>query len=157
MKVYSNFLTSGKFKHPDLIDFIRVMEKTSGLELDWYYDYWVNSTHTIDYGVQAVEENKGKSIVTLEKVGVMPMPMDIYVTYQDGSKEIFYAPLSIMRGEKNNESTLKRTILSDWPWTNATYSFEINKKVSDIKSIELDETGLMADIDRSNNKWMGAN
>ena len=38
-----------KFKHPNDNDFVRVMEKVSGLELDWYREYWVNTTHTVDY------------------------------------------------------------------------------------------------------------
>ncbi|HPF91888.1 MAG TPA: M1 family metallopeptidase, partial [Flavobacteriales bacterium] len=36
------------FKHPEPIDFERVMEKGSGLELDWYFDEWINTTRTLD-------------------------------------------------------------------------------------------------------------
>lgn len=142
------------FKHPDMNDFVRVMEKRSGLELDWYYDYWVNSTHTIDYGIDSVYSNERKTYVTLERIGAIPMPMDIYVGYKDGTRELFYAPLTIMRGEKEQESVVKRTVLPDWPWTHPTYSFAIPRPLSEIQSIEIDETGRMADVYTDNNKWM---
>ncbi len=142
-----------RFKHPDAIDWIRVFEKESNIELDWYLDYWMNTTHTIDYAVENVIEEDGKSIVTLKRNGKMPMPMDIYVTFKDGTKKIFYAPLSIMRGEKENESDLDREILNDWSWTHPTYTFSIDTPLSSIQSVEIDESGYLADVDRENNKW----
>lgn len=147
------YFNQWKFKHPDLNDFVRVMEKTSGLELDWYYDYWVGTTRAIDYAVTSAEEVDGKVTVTLTKEGVIPMPMDVYVTFADGSQKVYYAPLSVMRGEKENDTKLERVLLPDWSWTNPTYSFEIDGQLSNIKSIEIDESGLLADINRDNNKW----
>ena len=142
-----------KFKHPDLNDFVRVMEKESGLELDWYYDFFVNSTHTIDYAIESVDEVEGKTEVTLSRIGGMPMPMDIYITLKDGSKKIYYAPLSIMRGEKPNETELERVVLPDWPWTHPNYTFTIDQPANEIKSVVIDESGLLADIARKNNVW----
>lgn len=147
------YFNQWKFKHPDLNDFIRVMEKTSGLELDWYYDYWVNTTRTIDYAVSSAKEVDGKVAITLSKEGVLPMPMDVYVTFADGSKKVYYAPLSVMRGEKENTTDLDRVLLPDWSWTNPTYTFTIEDELSNIKFIEIDESGLLADINRDNNTW----
>ncbi|MEL7148633.1 MAG: M1 family peptidase, partial [Bacteroidota bacterium] len=136
------------FKHPNLNDFVRVMEKESGLELDWYYEYWVNTTHTIDYGVTSIEDGKKETTINLERVGKMPMPLDIEVTFTDGTKEMYYIPLRIMRGEKANESDLSRKVLPDWPWTHPTYSFKTKKT---IQSIEIDPSKRMADVNRDNN------
>ncbi len=142
------------FKHPDLNDFIRVMEKQSGIELDWYYEYWVNTTKTIDYGIQAVVAEGGdQTKVTLERIGLMPMPVDLYITKKDGSQVIYYLPLTIMRGEKPNETDLKRVTLADWPWTHPTNSFSIDIPLSDIATLEIDPKGRMADIERSNNRY----
>ncbi|MEM6725480.1 MAG: M1 family metallopeptidase, partial [Bacteroidota bacterium] len=69
------------FKHPEPNDFIRVMEKESGLELDWYKEYFVNSTKTIDYGIKSVKENGNQIVVDLERIGYMPMPVDVEVEY----------------------------------------------------------------------------
>ncbi|MEM8894905.1 MAG: M1 family metallopeptidase [Bacteroidota bacterium] len=146
-----------KFKHPNKIDFIRVMEKESGLELDWYYDYWINTTHTIDYGIADASENNGSTQVTLERVGKMPMPVELVVTYEDDSQETFYIALGIMRGEKKPDNDMKWTILSDWPWVNPEYTLEIPRPISEIKSMEIDPTQAMADIDRSNNVYPNSN
>lgn len=142
-----------KFKHPDLNDFIRVMEKTSGIELDWYYDYWINSTKKIDYAVDtAIASVKGTKI-TLSKKGKMPMPIDLVITKTDGTQVMYYIPLGIMRGEKENESGMERVIAPDWYWTHPEYNLDIDIKLSDIKNIEIDPSQRMADVDRDNNSY----
>jgi hypothetical protein len=147
-KYYDDF----KFKHPTPNDIKRSAEKVSGIELDWYLIDWTQTTNTIDYGIKAVEEMDGKTKVTLERIGLMPMPQDILVVYEDGSQETFYAPLRMMRGEKENPyPTLNRTVLPDWPWAYPTYDFTIDKPVGEVKAVVLDPSQLMADIDRENN------
>ncbi|MEM6735418.1 MAG: M1 family metallopeptidase [Bacteroidota bacterium] len=143
-----------RYKHPDAYDWIRVFEKESKLELDWYLDYWVNTTNTIDYAIDSVwSTSDNKTQVSLKRKGNMPMPMDIYVTFKDGSKKVYYAPLRIMRGEKAIQTIYERIILPDWPWTHPDYTFIINNSFSEIESIQIDESGYLADIDQENNKW----
>ncbi|ALM08506.1 peptidase M1 [Sediminicola sp. YIK13] len=147
-KYYDDF----KFKHPTPNDIKRSAEKVSGIELDWYLTDWTQTTNTIDYGVKSVEEMDGKTQVTLERIGLMPMPQDILVVYEDGSQETFYAPLRMMRGEKENPyASLSRTILPDWPWAYPTYDFTIDKPMGEVRAIVLDPSELMADINRDNN------
>lgn len=141
------------FKHPDLNDFIRVMEKQSGIELDWYYEYWVNTTKTIDYGIQSVVAEGQKTTISLERIGLMPMPIDLYVTKTDGSQTIYYLPLTIMRGEKPNETALDRVTLPDWPWTHPNRSLTIDVPLSEIAKIEIDPKQRMADINKENNVY----
>ncbi|MEQ8629366.1 M1 family metallopeptidase [Ekhidna sp.] len=153
LRAQKKFYNQWKFKHPDANAWIRVFEKESGLELDWYLDFWTNHTHIIDYAVGSVSETDGSTTVTLERKGNMPMPMDVYVTFTDGSKKIYYAPLVVMRGEKKNETDLERVVLPDWPWTHPTYQFTIDSPISEISSIVIDESGYMADVNRENNTW----
>lgn len=152
-KALKKYYYQWRFKHPDAIDWIRVFEKESNVELDWYLDYWMNTTHTIDYAVEDVKEENGKTSVLLKREGKMPMPMDVYVTFKDGSKKIYYAPLSIMRGEKQNDTDLEREVLPDWSWTHPSYSFSIDAPLSSIQSVVIDESGYLADINKENNKW----
>lgn len=142
-----------KMKHPTANDFLRVMEKESGMILDWYNEYFVQTTKTIDYGVKALVGNDNKTIVELERHGLMPMPIDLEVEYTDGSKELFYIPLRIMRGEKPAENDLKRTTLDDWMWVYPTYQFEISRSASSIKTITIDPTGRLADVEKGNNSF----
>lgn len=147
------YFNEWKFKHPDMNDFIRVMEKTSGLELDWYYDYWVNSTKTIDYGIDSVLTSNDKTRVVLSRENKMPMPIDLTITKTDGSQVMYYIPLGLMRGEKPNESGMERVLLKDWYWTHPTYTFEVGFPMDEIEAIEIDTSQRMADVNRDNNLW----
>ena len=136
------YFTDFSFKHPTPNDIKRSMEKVSEIDLGWYLNEWTQTLHTIDYGVKSVN---GKTI-TLERIGKMPMPMDVEVVYQDGTKESFNIPLEMMRGNKPTTST----VLEDWGWAYPTYSFDVSKEV---KSIVIDKSGLMADINSENNTF----
>jgi hypothetical protein len=148
------YFNTWKFKHPNANDFIRIMEKESGLELDWFKEYLVHTTYLPDYGIKSktASDNGKKTIITLEKMGPMPLPLDIKVTYQDDSAEYFNIPLRIMRGHKpliidGNDARL----LPDWPWTNPTYEFELPVGSEEIKGIQIDPLRRMLDSNRDNN------
>ena len=139
-KGLKKYFNDFSFKHPTPNDIQRTMEKVSGIHLGWYLNEWTQTTHSIDYGIKAIDGKK----ITLERLGKMPMPIDVEVTYIDGSKENFNIPLQMMRGEKPTSAT----ILKDWGWAYPTYSFEASKVV---KAVTIDKTGLMADINMENN------
>lgn len=145
------YFNEWKFRHPTPIDFERVMEKESGLELSWFFDYWVGTTKYIDYGVKQAAASAIGTKIVLERNGKMPMPLDVQVTLKDGTVKNYYMALGVMRGEKKlNPETIQ---LSDWPWVNPTYSFEVPFDISQIDKIEIDSSGLMADVDRKNNVY----
>lgn len=146
------YFNTWKFKHPEPNDFVRVMEKESGLQLHWYYRYWINTTKHIDYSIENTFESLGKTEVTLKRIGQMPMPIDLLVTYKDGSKEMFYISSNEMLGNKRTKSgTMKWTVLDTWNWVEPTYTFTIDKSVAEIQSLEIDPTHSMADVKRENN------
>ena len=150
MKRYYN---TWKFKHPEPNDFIRSMERTSGLQLHWYLRYWIYTTKRIDYGISDIVETDGETYVTLQRIGDFPMPVDLVVTYKNGSKELFYISMNELVGNKPVEDlTMKRTELDTWPWVNPSYTLKISGKTVDIESIEIDPSMRMADINRKNNK-----
>ena len=126
------------------------MEKASGLELDWYREYWVNTTHMIDYGINDVIDNEeGKAVLSLQKIGVMPMPLDVVVEMKDGSKKMYNIALRIMRGNKNFEGE----IAEDWPWTHPSYNLQLDVAKEQIAKISIDPSIKMMDVERSNNEW----
>lgn len=141
-----------KFKHPTPNDIKRSAERVSGAELDWYLIDWTETTNTIDYGIKDVADNAGKTTVTLERIGRMPMPIDLTVEYTDGTSESFYIPLRMMNFIKPNPNpNIKRTVLDDWAWAQSNYSFTIDKNKTAIKKITIDPSGLMADVKTANN------
>ncbi len=149
------YFDTWKFKHPNANDFMRIAEKESGLELDWYKEYWVQSTHTIDYAIDSVESVDRKTTqITLTKLGVMPMPLDVVVAYADGSQKLFNIPLRIMRGEKAQEfADMEYEVIEDWPWTHPEYTFTIPEAKENIERVTIDPTGRMADVNLENNRW----
>jgi hypothetical protein len=154
-KTIKRFYNEFKFKHPTPNDIKRTAERVSGANLDWYLVDWTQTTNTIDYGIKKVEnatDGVQKTGVSLERIGRMPMPIDVLVEYTDGTKETFYIPLRMMSFEKENSTPeIKRTTLKDWAWGNPNYFFEINKNKNNIKKITIDESGLMADVKKENN------
>lgn len=153
-KTLKKYFQEFKFKHPTPNDIKRTAERISGANLDWYLTDWTQTTNTIDYGIAAVKENNGTTNVSLERIGRMPMPMDILIEYADGSKESFYIPLRMMSFEKENPNpAIKRTVLSDWTWANPNYEFSIPKNKTSIKKITIDPSGLMADVKKENNSF----
>ena len=81
------------------------------------------------------------------------MPVELLITYKNGSQERYYMPLRMMRGSKVFTDKIKTTQLADWPWTHPTNKISINAELSDISKIELDPDQGMVDIDYTNNVW----
>lgn len=148
-----------RFKHPTSLDFMRVMEKESGLVLDWYHEYFVQTTKTIDYGVVAVERGGlfGKADIVLERTGLMPMPLDVQVTLEDGSEMIYHIPLDIMRGAKKSDTGLygdaEYVVLDDWNWVNPKYMMKIKPSKKKIAKIEINPSGKLADVNPENDTY----
>ncbi|MDR5591349.1 M1 family metallopeptidase [Christiangramia sp. SM2212] len=152
-KTLNRYYDEWKFKHPTPNDFIRIAEKVSGAELDWYLQDWTQTTNTIDYAIGSVEAEDDMTKVTLQRNGLMPMPVDLNVTYEDGSKETIYIPLQMMRWEKPAEEGVKTTVKKDWAWGFPTYDVQIPVSKDKISTIEIDSSQLMADVNRENNIW----
>lgn len=152
-KILLNFYNTWKFKHPDPDDFIRVAEKASDMKLDWYQQYWINGTRKIDYAIDSVWEENGKTEIRLRRDGLMPMPIDFLITFRDGTRELHYIPLDLMYGIKPNENPhLVRKVYAPWHWTKPTYTIESTGRVMDIRIAEIDPSHRMADVQRANNK-----
>lgn len=139
------------FKHPNANDFVQVAQDVSGLQLDWYKEYWINTTKKIDYGIDSLWEENGVSKIRLKRIGDMPMPIDIQFTKKDGTTEMHTIPLNLMFGAKKEDENGRLIAEPEWRWTHPTYILELKAKLTDFKKIELDPSQRMADIDRRNN------
>jgi hypothetical protein len=138
------------FKHPVPNDFIRCAEKTSGLELDWFLTDWTQTTNTIDYGVKSAVSKEDQTVVTLERIGLMPVPVEVEVVMKDGSSKEYYIPLQMMRGERPLRG--REILLKDWAWAYPEYSFSIDVNPSQIDTITVDINNSTADINKENNQ-----
>jgi hypothetical protein len=152
-KVLLEYYRKWRFKHPNAADLIHVAEQVSGIQLDWYRTFFVNTSKRIDYGIDSLWEANGKMKIRLRNLGKMPMPIDLQLTFKDGSRELAYIPQYLMFGEKpNEEPSVKRTVGEPWKWTDPEYTITVDRKLLDLKSVEIDPGQRMADLDRKNNR-----
>ena len=138
------------FKHPTPNDFIRCAEKTSGMELEWFLTDWTQTVNTIDYAIIDVNSLGSGVEINLERIGLMPMPVEVEVLLKDGKRINYYIPLRMMRGEKPLESDAR--LLEDWAWAYPTYSFTIEATESEIKTVTIDVKNETADVNKENNQ-----
>ena len=143
-KILKRYFNEFKFKHPSPNDFKRVAEKVSDLELEWYLNDWTRTAEKIDY---AITYTKGNAV--LERKGLIPMPIELVVTFKDETKKHYYIPTDLMRGVKKELSS-SFEILPSWGWASPFYSFPLQKEVV---KIEIDPSGLLADVDLKNNLY----
>ena len=147
-----DYFNKWKFKHPNPNDFIRVMEKSSGLLLHWYLQDFVRSTKYVDFAIDTVYSESNKTIVVLKNKGSLHMPVDIEVELTTGEKLYYNIPKTIMYGNKKDD-IFEFKILSPWPWVQEKYSFSLDYSIDNIKSIKIDSSLRMADVNREDNVW----
>lgn len=152
-KILLEFYKRFTFKHPDANDFMRVARSVSNLELNWYKDLWAGTTQTIDYGIDSLWEEQGKARIRLARVGQMPMPIDVKITYQDSTVSWHYIPLNLMYGAKKPEAGHGKPVVeTPWLWTHPQYTFSATMGLRQIHSIEIDPSKRMADVEHRNNQ-----
>jgi hypothetical protein len=151
-KLLLEYYKKWRFRHPRASDFIKLAEEVSGIQLDWYQDYWVNGTKTIDYAIDSLWEDNGISYIRIQRNNEMPMPIDVQLTFKDQTKENHYIPMYLMFGEKAAEDSLPRTVHAAWKWTDPLYTFSFKRRLTDLSVVEIDPTQRMADLNRTNNK-----
>jgi hypothetical protein len=138
------FYNEWKFKHPEPIDFIRVMEKESRLHLWWYLNEFVFGLNKIMYTVD-VKEEKGKTLISLERNGKFPMPIDVWIILKNGNREAYTIPLDVMYGNKQEKfDGITLQPLPPWEWVRINYQFEVSHKTRDIETVLIDGTGRLA-------------
>tara|TARA_B100000524_G_scaffold89048_1_gene41663 strand:- start:1460 stop:3337 length:1878 start_codon:yes stop_codon:yes gene_type:complete len=153
MKKYFN---QWKFKHPTPTDFKKVMEYESNLELDWYFEQFIETVNTVDYSIFSVTEIGNKTKILIQRIGRVPMPLDISVTSSKSKITWYNIPLRIMRGSKEKDIIGKDfKVISPWPWVYNFYEFIIDLPLEEVQKIEIDASTRMADINRNNNIWNG--
>jgi len=134
------------FKHPQPADFFRSMEEGAGENLAWFWRGWFYTTHAndqalTDVSVQAARELVGDDArgqyyyrVKVDNVGGLVMPLELEITFDDGTTERRSFPVDIWR---NNELTFTAGFFGD----------------KEVVEIVVDPDQAFADIDRSNNVW----
>ena len=138
------------FKHPGPHDFKRVMERESGLELDWYFQDMMHTTNAVDYQVSGVQVHNDSAVIQLARLGDMAMPQDLTLTWEDGTTTAVHIPLVMMRGHRAMGDG--EILGEDWPWVDPNYELALPTGGKRLKSVELNAAGLVADVHPENDE-----
>ena len=153
-KTLKRYYNEYAFKNPTPNDFIRIAEKVSGMQLQWFLNEFMETDHTADYAISKVEGKGNKTEVTLKRVGRLPLSIDLWVTDKAGNIRYVYVPLRMTYAEKpNTYPAYPHTVLPAWGWGNPTYTFTLDMPLEDIKSITLDPENKSVDTDKENNSF----
>ena len=138
------------FKHPGPHDFKRVVERESGLELDWYFQDMMHTTNAVDYQVSGVQVQNDSAVIQLARLGDMAMPQDLTLTWDDETTTSVHIPLVMMRGHRALRDG--EILGGDWPWVDPNYELTLPTAGKRLKSVELNASGLVADVHPENDE-----
>ncbi len=152
-KTLKEYFKVWKLKHPTSRDLKHIAQEVSGMNLRWYFNQFITTTDFVDYKIKEIKpKGNNKTEVTLENIGGIAMPIDLFAIDKNGKTKLFYIPLKSLRNDKPIEfKTLERTIMNDWGWTQKEYSFIIDEPISNFKSFIIDPTQRLADMNYNNN------
>lgn len=102
------------FKHPQPADFFRTIEDVSGRELDWFWRGWFYTTAALDQTVESVTQGQGGVRVVIRNAGQQVAPVELQLTYSDGSTQLLKYPVEIWyKGDKYNAMiTTDKTVVA---------------------------------------------
>ena len=150
-KIMKKYYQDWHLKHPSDRDFMHIAQLVSGMDLKWFYHYWINTTKTIDYGIKDVKYGDTYTTITLVNNGEVPMPIDFSVVTSDKKTINYHIPLNMMRSPKKSDFFGNFQTLDYWNWTAKEYTFSIPYKKEELKILGIDFSQRLADVNLENN------
>ena len=150
-KCMQHYFDQWKFCHPYPEDFRNSVIQYSHVDLNWFFDEWIETSQTIDYALKSLKsgEKENEYVITLLRKGRMQMPVDFTVYAKDGKNYSYYIPNTWF--EKKTQST----VLPRWiGWDKIQPEYQAHVFIpSGIKDIQIDTTGRLADVDMLDNSY----
>jgi len=115
------------FKHPQPSDFFRTIEEISGRDLSWFWRGFFFTTAALDQAVDGVkQEAGGPTQVTLAKLGDAVMPVELLLTFDDGTTsqttlpvEIWYLGDQYVYQDHSGKTVVRATVNPDGTFPDA--------------------------------------
>jgi hypothetical protein len=120
-------------KHPIPWDFFNSISSASDKNLNWFWNNWFFSHNYIDLTLGKVEKINRGYAVSIKNTGGFAVPVNLQVTYTDGSSETMHKTPVIWQADQKR----------------ATVNINTAKKV---QSVMLDG-GIFMDADTKDNEW----
>lgn len=159
MKYYFN---KWSFAHPYPEDFRESIIEYTKVDLNWFFDQWLETKKSIDYKITSITNtdnlDENSYNITFKRKGRMQMPLDFQVTDKAGNTYDFHIPNNYF--EKKTDATILPK-WTGWDKLNEEYTTTItlpktdDKKVGNIDNVVIDPTDRLADINQYNNRLKG--
>ena len=131
MEAYREYVRRWAYKHPTPYDLFNTFEDVAGQDLDWFWTSMLYETWTLDQAVTDVAEEDSAVVVTIEDLGLVPMPAPVRVTYADGSTESQTVPVQT--------------------WLDGAREATVRFKPGTVEKVEVDPEAFLPDVRRENN------
>ena len=135
LKAYRTYLDTWSFKHPYPWDMFQMFETVSGRELHWFWRSWYYETWTLDQAVADVESTEAGTRIVIEDRGLVPMPVYLTITRQDGE-------------------VLSREVPVEHWLGGARIAEVMIPSGAEVVRVEIDPDYAFPDINRKNNVWI---
>jgi Peptidase family M1 domain len=130
---FREFIRQWAFRHPSPSDFFRFMESEGGEDLSWFWRGWYMNNWTLDVAVQEVKAAAGDTQISIANRGQLVMPVNVKITFQDGSSSRLSLPA---------ETWIQKKV----------YTFHVPSATPAV-AVAVDPDHLVPDSDRTNNEW----
>lgn len=150
LSAMQNYVREFKMAHPYIEDMRNSFIRHTKVDLNWFFDQWIETNKTIDYKVKSIKKHKtpGEYDITFERKGRMHMPLDFSVR-SDSTEYPFHIPNTWFE-KKTNATILPRWI--GWDKVKPTYTAHI-KIPGTIQNVVIDPTNRLADVFMANNSF----
>ncbi len=133
-KALKEYIVRWHGKHPIPYDFFFTFDNVAGEDLGWYWKPWFFEAGYPDLSIKTVEtSNKGVSVV-IKKLGTIPIPAKVKITYADSLQDSLYQTAKI------------------WENGNNKYTFNFKNGKKSIEKVELGSNRI-PDANYENNIW----
>jgi hypothetical protein len=128
---FRQYLRAWAYKHPTPADFFRLMRDASGMDLDFFWRDWIYTTARLDQAVDSVSTADGAQKVFLSNRGTMTLPLEMELTYADGTTERVRLPVEM--------------------WNlGPRFAYRV-RGGRQVMGVVVDPRGVLPDVDRKNN------
>ncbi len=164
LKAMQNYFNEWSFAHPYPEDFRQSMIRFTKVDLNWFFDQWLETTKNIDYKITSISIKNAKENtynITFKRVGRMQMPIDFQVTDKAGNVYDYHIPNTYF--EKKTEAKILPK-WTGWDKLNEYYTATItlpkvadaktkaDKKIGFLDNVVIDPSDRLADINQYNNR-----
>ncbi len=86
-KALQEYIRRWNGRHPIPYDFFFTFNDVAGEDLSWFWKPWFYEFGYPDLRIRDVVKNNGQNFILIDKVGNLPVPVELTVTFEDSSKQ----------------------------------------------------------------------